>query len=478
MKVFLAFIRDLPPHTSHSQARAASHSFTSRMRPLLIHLALTSYATIAVTAAPASYYSLAPSGQHPAFKPLNPTQDGSVRTLMLWAFVEPQPEPNHANAVAINTQGLVMVTTQPSMQILSATSTAQTTSMTSVATSVLLTPASMKTFPLSQGPGLVKINPILPSSTKNIVVSIKSTPTMTSSQLHAGKPTQHKLFVVGGVILVLAVLTLTLYFLLDPRLWLKGGCYRKPKSKKLKLCPTPAWMRIPPPGERTCEKDRMIADEKIKEKIIKITSQNTRSKFSITSTDYSDYSNSSRESTTPSSSSSVKKHADGPIRPPRPPTADSPALSDSVYYAKENQVYFGPSEISLTYACDPDAIHVTDMDIQTMSAPRCSLYSTITQDGLLIPEPSSPVYHSPLLSPVEFFMLPPSLEDVGHSRTQSAPITGQSINDNEQTTKSAEASATLRSILKQTTIAFPKPVLHRRSRSASGWAYPRRTPRD
>ena len=142
-----------------------------------------------------------------------------------------------------------------------------------------------------------------------------------------------------------------------------------------------------------------------------------------------------------------------PVRPPRPPTADSPALSESVYLACADQPYVivapqpfididrsldnqptiptGPKILSPHDFLNMYAAHPNGSDMNT-TLPRAR------------PNPNSTL----------------ELYDTRHSRTYSAPSLVGSMNEHVNRSEPT--------VLQR--------MKHRRSRSASGWAYPNRPP--
>lgn len=212
------------------------------------------------------------------------------------------------------------------------------------------------------------------------------------------------------------------------------------------------------------------------------------SKFSMCS---SEYPSSFCSSTTDlaSNSSTVKafpfsSHPSNiPVRPPRPPTADSPALSDSVYLA------FSHSDQPYVIV-QPQPL--TEGDLQVGSGPE-------SPRRLLTPNEFAALHTSDHLSQNEKRITP----DSRHSRAKSAPSLGRlnrySVVGSRfvpsklfDGARKSRVTASRKSIYKSLKIVdeggnllediendsdvqetmVRKVMKHRRSRSASGWAYP------
>jgi len=213
------------------------------------------------------------------------------------------------------------------------------------------------------------------------------------------------------------------------------------------------------------------------------------SKFSMCSSEYppsSTYSsdlasNSSTVKAIPARQLTDAGYATKPIRPPRPPTAEGPALSDSVYLAFSDQPYVIVAPQPLT---DNDLLP----DAFRSKSPRKLLTSTEFVSLHLLTD----------------VRLPPGMNrsslDSHHSRTKSAPAMGRRNRMSylkidippSKSLVSRKLHATPMKILDVNSSTVDDEVLlediegdsdvqesmvrrvmkHRRSRSASGWAYP------
>jgi hypothetical protein len=153
--------------------------------------------------------------------------------------------------------------------------------------------------------------------------------------------------------------------------------------------------------------------------------------------------------------SDTPKIKTSPVRPPRPPTADSPALSESVYLACADQPYvivapqpFVDIDRSLdnqpTMPTGPKILSPHDFLNMYAAHSNGSNMNTTLPRARPNPNPT------------------PEFYDTRHSRTYSAPSFVGSMNEH---VNNRSEPTVLQRMLK-----------HRRSRSASGWAYPNRTP--
>ncbi|KAF8814723.1 hypothetical protein BYT27DRAFT_7219637 [Phlegmacium glaucopus] len=341
-----------------------------------------------------------------------------------------------------------------------ATATVTGSGSGSVKPSAMPTPLH-KVTPPSLGKGLV----VPPTPVQSSIASTSTdTPQDTLDDFQRGARLRtHRLVVFGSVIAGVIFLALLLFFLLDPRM-IRKLCGKKVdnnlpvSSKKFMRRPVPAWNTSP-----ISSADFVFMDDATEKaafpkhdpgNIIPETwPKQPISKFSICSSEYppSFASDSEPDPGTPKSETR-------PVRPPRPPTADSPALTESVYLACADQPYiivapqpFTDNDVSLDR---PPAIP-TGQEILT---PRefLDMYA-------IRPEPTTtggPNLYKPLshLQP----NTTPEIYDTRHSRNHSAPMLVGSMND--EISKIPEPRVVQR-MLK-----------HRRSRSASGWAYPNGPP--
>ena len=268
----------------------------------------------------------------------------------------------------------------------------------------------------------------------------------------AAKTRTHRLVIFGSVVAGVVCLGLILFLLLDPRM-MRKLCGIKVNenmhfpTKNFYGRPKPTWDVSPissahyvftdEPTEKLFFANKNSANEK-----------QPISKFSICSSVYSPSSSvSDHGSDTPRSQIS-------PVRPPRPPTADSPALSDSVYLACADQPYIIVAPQPFT-----DIDRSFDDSLAIPTGPKIFSHDFINMyaahpNGLNINSTLPRTQLNPNPTP-EFY-------DTRHSRTYSAPSFVGSMSD--QIYNRSEPTVVQR-MLK-----------HRRSRSASGWAYPDRSP--
>ena len=201
------------------------------------------------------------------------------------------------------------------------------------------------------------------------------------------------------------------------------------------------------------------------------------SKFSICSSDYLSASTRDSGATTSSIGASTRAARPSvvtfasPTRPPRPPTADSPALSDSVYFACERQPY--------VVSPQPPA-HLRGGTADSRGMPKKILtpseFFALHVPGIISSLMGSAKGESGAKDRIVSAVSTASAKRTSatgsqHSRTKSAPLLGLY---GPRVYKSP--SANLESdeeVLKSSEIA-EKVTKHRRSRSASGWAYPDR----
>ena len=308
-------------------------------------------------------------------------------------------------------------------------------------------PSALSTGPASH-PTTVRSS-LAPSST--------DTPKETLETLQrAAKTRSHRLVIFGSVVAGVVCLGLLLFLLLDPRM-MRKLCGNKVDdnmhfpSKNFYGRPRPTWDVLPisssnyvfkdEPTEKLFFANKNPANEK-----------QPISKFSVCSSVYPPSSESTSESEL---DSETPRSQTSPVRPPRPPTADSPALSDSVYLACADQPY-------IIVAPQPFTDIDRSLDDDSLALPKgpkifshdCLNMNAIHSNGLNINSTLSRTQRNP--NPVQEFY------DNRHSRTYSAPsfvgsMNGQNYNRSDPTV----VQLTLK---------------HRRSRSASGWAYPDRPP--
>ena len=268
----------------------------------------------------------------------------------------------------------------------------------------------------------------------------------------AAETRSHRLVIFGSVIAGVVCLGLLLFLLLDPRM-MRKLCGIKVNDNMLFPTrnfygrPKPTWDVSPISSSNYVFTDEPTGKPFFANKN-PVNEKLPISKFSICSSVYpssQSTSESERGSDTPRSQTS-------PVRPPRPPTADSPALSDSVYLACADQPYIIVAPQPFTDV-DLDNSPAISTGPKIFSCDFLNMYSA-HPNGLNMNSTLTRTQPNP--NPT------PEVYDTRHSRTYSAPSFIRSMND--QIYNRSEPTVVQR-MLK-----------HRRSRSASGWAYPDRPP--
>ena len=326
-----------------------------------------------------------------------------------------------------------------------ATATITGSGSQSVVHSATPTPTLLhKSIPTALGSGLA-IRPTTVQSSTAPSSTDTSKETLETLE-RATKTRAQRLVIFGSVLAGVVCLGLLLFLLLDPRM-MRKLCGIKvddnmhfPK-RKFYGRPKPTWDVTPISSSNYVFKDEPTEKPFFTNKN-PVNEKQPISKFSICSSVYpTSSSDSEHGSDTPRSQTS-------PVRPPRPPTADSPALSDSVYLACADQPYIivAPqpfTDIDHNSPAIPTGPKIFSHDFLNMYPNGLNINSTLPRTQ---PNPNSTL---------EYY-------DTRHSRTYSAPSFVGSMND--QIYNRSEPTVVQR-MLK-----------HRRSRSASGWAYPDRPP--
>lgn len=346
---------------------------------------------------------------------------------------------------------------------------------------------------------------------------------------HTGRERPRKLSglpIVGIVLGTLGGLTLLIFMLIDSRI--SRACRtNRLKAKGLGNRPISSWFPCPsshqhhPVSRKAVSGQRRGLELENSENSAhaSLATSCPRSKFSITSSDYDQMSRASMSTTdTVLVENTRANESIPPIRPPRPPTADSPAtMSDSVFFAPENQIYLEPvcplkekalgsgdstkREAGLPLGrplIPPGAFFARPLASGSLSSTSTAVASATVTGGLSALQKrrhgvlghsggsssgigesdsgsesesrtnynlinSGGLYSS--LGLLQFGSTSDTLstgEESRHSRRHSAPLfSGNPVHDSFQP---VYMDPVARKVLK-----------HRRSRSNSGWAYPRRT---
>ena len=261
---------------------------------------------------------------------------------------------------------------------------------------------SPKMTPPYTGPGIVVLpessfdvqSTMTSSSIPSTIASMRAVP----SQTHMS-PTMRHLAVAGSAFGVILFLVLCCFFVMDPRVWKICLTTRKVRLLRPKR-PLPQWMRITPSSDMKEKKEKKKKKKRAGLPVLSpypyCFSDGPKSKFSMTTaSDYS-YCDSfddtttspkiAEKTTTAAPAFRYDGHADvtpplpiyvatmdrvgrpiiPPVRPPRPPTTDSPAMIESMYYADVDDpgFYRHPHPIVL----EPDLAPVSDTTIAATTA--------------------------------------------------------------------------------------------------------------
>ena len=359
--------------------------------------------------------------------------------------------------------------------------------------------------PFHFGPG-----PLLTSSAYNSAVS--ANPALNNFALghnsNATVPVSKHLTVLGIIIGGILFFTVCVFILMSPS-DLLSGWFKRAGGKDDKIVretekplhSRTSWVTIPSPSsiaEQSSLEGAKEADRRVRDTVIEVVAALSASeskdyptsKFSVCSSEYAP--SSTYTSDLASNTSTVKalpmisKHFSDlgkvakPNRPPRPPTTDSPRLSDSVYLA----------------CSDSDQPYV-------IVAPQ-PLTNDDFSPGIFAPKPSRK-----FLTSTEFVALhlritgghmPPGTKrsslDSRHYRTKSAPALGQrkrtsclktNIPPSKSLVSEKPDATSIRKLDRSSVVnnvwmddtdgnvqesIVRRITKHRRSRSASGWAYP------
>ena len=376
------------------------------------------------------------------------------------------------------------------------------------------------------GPGLV----VLASSVNNALVS--ATSTSTPKDVTSVLVPSNRLVILGSVVGGIMFVALGLLLLLDPgfsgRICICSRNKRisKPERKKPEkegAADTKSWVTLtaftPKRGSLETIKEASRSADDYRESIIDITavlsdspSSAPPSKFSICS---SQYPASTRDSQAPSESDSntstlkgnditeatigpraqSKSATSGPVRPPRPPTADSPALSDSVYLACSDQPYVTVAHQLFTEVDQEESIdrrprsiltpdeflalaeYLKDRDVSSSSAISANLTTTPINSTTTVKRGSSEANHSRTKSEPALGGSPKKTTTgkIPLASRQSCVSTSArrvTFSQNLEAPKTSDGAREVLDVGLVNGSIAQKVLQHRRSRSASGWAYP------
>lgn len=296
--------------------------------------------------------------------------------------------------------------------------------------------------------------PIRPTTVQSSLAPLSTdAPKETLETLQRATETRsHRLVIFGSVLAGVVCLGLLLFLLLDPRM-VRKLCGMKVDdnmhfpTKNFYGRPKPKW------GSPISSSHYVFKDEPTGKSFFAnknpVNEKQPISKFSVCSSVYPPSSQSTSES---EHGSDTPKNQPSPVRPPRPPTADSPALSDSVYLACADQPY-------IIVAPQP----FTDIDRSLDNSPAISTGPKIfSHDFMYAAYPTGLNMNSTIPRTQPNPNPTPEFYDTRHSRTYSAPSFIGSMNDQIYN--------------RSNPTVVQRMLKHRRSRSASGWAYPDRPP--
>ncbi|KAF8962620.1 hypothetical protein BDZ97DRAFT_1824682 [Flammula alnicola] len=364
---------------------------------------------------------------------------------------------------------------------------AMTQAATSTGTSepTMATPTATAIYPLGsppmQGPGLVVLSStMLPGFTAPTPgPSATSISDAAEGASNRAVTPSGRVIILGSVIGGILFIALCVFLVLDPAITRKlccCFCRLRKRSKEGKedkgISHTSSWVNVELPKHSSIatEKDGSPSPKKGEDTLVDIpASPAPASKFSICSSEYLGASSRDSGVTSDSASSRTVKasvtFADGsaPVRPPRPPTADSPALSDSVYLACSDQPYVIIAPQPLTEAdmrcgasTEPLKKLLTPSEFFALHVPGVLAgFSTKTDTRASSAVPERRVSYS-------------RKRESQHSRAKSTPLLlGMASSRMSSRSSIVDFETDSGSIVSRVT-------KHRRSRSASGWAYPDR----
>jgi len=437
------------------------------------------------------------SSHHTLRSPAFDSREEPVTTM--YGFSDPYSESEDSDTPLPHVKDVFQALAQHS---LSAThTTASLELLESDNASATMTASFTVTTPPMHGPGLVLLtSPIFPDVGSPTTMPMDPTPTLLTNELpeHAGLA-KHTAVVLGSVVGGIVLFILCLFFLIAPSITRKIFCCswrsRKPPSG---IMNTPEDQEkgsnsqisldaksvpgTPNPADRTLVNSPNTTQdaklEKVKD-LDELTSQLPASKFSICSSDYVTSSRNSEVSlvSSPYAIMPSVTFAPSPTRPPRPPTADSPALSESVYLAcaDKNYMIVTPEPLSGEDNSIPRKRHLTPSEFLALHVPGILAGFSLSSSTTDVDKPANSSKKQDRASAIVELTSSrrSSSRSSRHSRTKSAPMlspTSRKRNVNHPTagddeeTKPLNVPGTIGQSLAK----------HRRSRSASGWAYPDR----
>lgn len=358
------------------------------------------------------------------------------------------------------------------------------TAANAVMTSSVLFPDS----PPLRGPGLVFLSQPFPAigSATPVPTGVSRTTSLPVSNRTVG-PTK-RVLILGSVIGSILLFTLCLFFILDPavtgRLFQLCRSRKRPaekvKENRQPISSEDKWVTVAPVANavpQESDKQIMQFDRKEEDSFAETAAPSPPSKFSMCSSEYSEpnrvsaLSSNSVYTSTPNRPTVSFVPGPTPARPPRPPTADSPALSDSVYLACSNQPYV---------IVAPQTITEADLNSNVISKPPKRMLTPSEFFALHVPgilsgfgsSGSSSKKQERIISACDNRSSAATKRESFHSRTKSAPSLRNVKINRRGSTSNAELEFSIEGPSQEG--MTQRITKHRRSRSASGWAYPDR----
>ncbi|KAG2008752.1 hypothetical protein CC2G_014146 [Coprinopsis cinerea AmutBmut pab1-1] len=298
--------------------------------------------------------------------------------------------------------------------------------------------------------------------------------------------------IVAIVIAAFALLALIIFFLVDPRTS-RAFRHKRIEPKSSGSRPISSWFPFPTPPPPVRTRKPVKYEQQNFENMEKSSGNGPlpppRSKFSVSSSEYSQRSRDSGGSTDTLLAENTRANVfippirldSPPVRPPRPPTADSPAtIPDAIYFTPENQAYMDPSFDPSDFPMARDRPESTRTNTTSSDSPLLppSLFFTMEENN-----PSSP---SIIRRPLPSYGSVSSAPVNGSSSSQLLdPNGGRLLTDDTPFHRERINSAPM---FMGNPFSDPDPQLlitdpvairvlqHRRSRSTSGWAYPKKKP--
>ncbi|KAF9568659.1 hypothetical protein CPC08DRAFT_702262 [Agrocybe pediades] len=353
--------------------------------------------------------------------------------------------------------------------------------------------------PPLHGPGLVILtSPVYSAlvSPTAMLTDAAPAPSMVETAEHTGLA-KNTSIVLGSVVGGIVLFSLCLFFLLSPSIFRQVFCCASCRSRKKTVgimntvgdkekgsndrlaLPSPT----PPNGPTISDSLHPDPEKKMHrgEDLEEYDGRPTTSKFSISS---SDYVASSRDSdislvSSPYAVKPTVTFAPGstPNRPPRPPTADSPTLTESVHLAcaDKNYMIVTPEPLEEGADTEPRKRHLTPSEFFALHVPGILAGFSLSSAAANAKRTSNSSKKCDRASSIETSRNSQrsSKRDSRHSRTKSAPLLYNASVKKRDTNNTAgdEAEAVLLPGQGSISASLTK---HRRSRSTSGWAYPDR----